>query len=272
MLSVLSAIRRSLTSAAMASASASRGGRSVSRAVSRTGAGRPRQLSGAVRSSNVITRAPRNKRGEPASRLPSWNPIGSAGSMGAGRPRMKVRRLFGRSLRHREYRHEDAALGFGPELDFAVGEREQRVVLGHADIGARVPLGAALARNDVAGQHLLAAENLQAEPLTVGVAAVAGSSACFLVSIGFIPSFARYVMQLCVEIITSSCPCPAISAWPPASRRPWPASWRAWRPPWPWPSGRRSRPLASRRHRRACRRPASGPAWAGRSWSAWRRR
>jgi hypothetical protein len=37
-----------------------------------------------------------------------------------------------------------------------------------------VPFGAALARDDVAGEHLLTAENLQAEPLTVGVAAVAG--------------------------------------------------------------------------------------------------
>jgi hypothetical protein len=53
-------------------------------------------------------------------------------------------------------------------------QREQRVVLGQADIGARMPLGAALARDDVAGDHALAAENLQAEALTIGVAPVAG--------------------------------------------------------------------------------------------------
>src|SRR5215471_18128022 len=61
----------------------------------------------------------------------------------------------------------------GPWLWYG-NQREQGMVLGQADIGARVPLGAALARDDVAGEHVLAAENLQAEPLTVRVAAVAG--------------------------------------------------------------------------------------------------
>ena len=37
-------------------------------------------------SSSVIARAPQKRRGEPASRLPSWNPYGSAGSMDAGGP------------------------------------------------------------------------------------------------------------------------------------------------------------------------------------------
>src|SRR5262249_48285587 len=92
--------------------------------------------------------------------------------------------LFGRSLRHRQNRYENPALGFGTELDPALGlgrdlaaavdGREPRMVLGQASIGARVPLGAALARDDVAGEHVLAAKNLQAEPLTVRVAAVAG--------------------------------------------------------------------------------------------------
>ena len=36
------------------------------------------------------------------------------------------------------------------------------------------PAGAALTRDDVAGKHVLAAENLQPEPLAVRVAAVAG--------------------------------------------------------------------------------------------------
>jgi hypothetical protein len=48
------------------------------------------------------------------------------------------------------------------------------MVLGQTYIGARMPLGAALARDDVAGKHVLAAENLQAEPLTIRVAAVTG--------------------------------------------------------------------------------------------------
>src|SRR5262249_34045511 len=82
--------------------------------------------------------------------------------------------LFGRSLRHRQNRYENPALGFGTELDATVDEREQRMVLGQPCIGAGVPLGAALARDDVPGEHLLAAKNLRAEPLTVRVAAVAG--------------------------------------------------------------------------------------------------
>jgi hypothetical protein len=45
-----------------------------------------------------------------------------------------------------------------------------------------MPFRAALTRDDVAGKNLLAAKNLQSEPLAVGVAAVAGRSACFLVS------------------------------------------------------------------------------------------
>ena len=93
--------------------------------------------------------------------------------MGAGGLKL-IHRLFGCSLRHRANRYEDAAFGFGAELDLAVDEREQRVVLAQADIGAGVPLGAALARDDVAGEHVLAAENLQAEALTMRVAAVAG--------------------------------------------------------------------------------------------------
>src|SRR5260370_19047702 len=80
---------------------------------------------------------------------------------------MKSTVLLGRSLRHRQNRYEHPALGFGTELDATVGQREQGMVFAQAYIGARVPLGPALARNDLAGDHLLAAENLQAEPLCV---------------------------------------------------------------------------------------------------------
>jgi hypothetical protein len=113
------------------------------------------------------------RRGEPASRLPSWNPDGSAGSMDAGGLNV-IHRLFGCSLGHRLNRYEDAAFGFGAELDPSVHEGEQCMVLAQADIGAGVPFGAALAGDDVAREHLLTAENLQSEPLAVGVAAVAG--------------------------------------------------------------------------------------------------
>src|SRR5204862_7513929 len=54
------------------------------------------------------------------------------------------------------------------------------VILAQADVVAWVPLGAALAHNDVAGAHILAAELLHAEALALTVAAVAGRAACFL--------------------------------------------------------------------------------------------
>src|SRR5262245_54255763 len=171
---VFSAMRRSLTSAAMSSASSKRGARKMSRSVSRMGIDLCRKVSGAVRSSNVIAWAPRKRRGEPASRLPSWNPMGPPVRWVPADLEIECYRLFSRSLRHRTYRYIDAALGFGAELDLAVGQCKQRVILAEPDIGAGMPLGAALAGNDVAGEHALAAENLQPEPLAVGVAAVAG--------------------------------------------------------------------------------------------------
>src|SRR4029077_16711077 len=173
MRSVFSAMRRSLTRTAIVVASSNRGARRISRSVSRTGTDSPCKPSGASGSSSVIARAPQKRRGEPASRLPSWNPMG---------PPVRwmpadgdwSRRFFGRCLRQWEHRYEDPALGFCTELDATFGQRKQRVVLAQADIGARVPFGDAVAQDDVAGEHLLTAENLQAEPLTVGVAAVAG--------------------------------------------------------------------------------------------------
>src|SRR6478672_6531331 len=66
-----------------------------------------------------------------------------------------------------------------------------------------MPLGAALARNNIAGEHALAAENLQPEPLAIGVAAVAGGAACFLVSHNKCPSVVCYITQHRDEIITS---------------------------------------------------------------------
>ena len=80
-----------------------------------------------------------------------------------GGPRFLVHRLLGRSLRHRNNRHVFAAFGFGSELNLSIDEREQRVILAEADIAAGMPFGAALARDDVAGKHDLAAGLLQAE-------------------------------------------------------------------------------------------------------------
>src|SRR5687767_8477259 len=64
--------------------------------------------------------------------------------------------------------------------DGAGGQRKQGVILADADILARIIFGAALAHDDVAGEDRLAAELLHAKPLALGVAAVAGRAACFL--------------------------------------------------------------------------------------------
>src|SRR5215472_11180784 len=63
--------------------------------------------------------------------------------------------------------------------DLAVDEREQRVVTAGADVLAGVELGAALANDDRAGRHRLAAEHLDAEHLRLRVAAVARRAAAF---------------------------------------------------------------------------------------------
>src|SRR5207237_1675621 len=87
-------------------------------------------------------------------------------------------RLFGR-LRRRflvplgHDRDVFASAAAAAELHRAVHGGEDRVVAAHADIGAGVKLGAALAHDDVAGQDDLAAEFLDAEPFAGAVAAVA---------------------------------------------------------------------------------------------------
>src|SRR5690606_34408901 len=65
------------------------------------------------------------------------------------------------------------------EDDFAVDQREQRVVAAHADIGAGVEARAALAHDDRAGRNSLAAEGLDAEHLRLGITAVPGGTAAF---------------------------------------------------------------------------------------------
>ena len=75
-----------------------------------------------------------------------------------------IHRLFSR-LGHRKYRYEGAAIGFGAELDVAFNLGEQSMVSAHADIKAGMPGGAALARDNVTGNDMLAAERLDPEPL-----------------------------------------------------------------------------------------------------------
>src|SRR6185437_2326731 len=69
-----------------------------------------------------------------------------------------------------------ARLALVLELHDAVDERVDRVVGPESDVAARVPLGAALADDDVARDHALATELLDATVLRVAVATVAGGS------------------------------------------------------------------------------------------------
>src|SRR5690606_416737 len=84
-----------------------------------------------------------------------------------------TRALFGDDV------HRAALLrALGGELHLAIDQREQRVVAAQADAVTRVELGATLADDDVAGLDGLAAVDLHAQVLRVGVAAVAGRTAC----------------------------------------------------------------------------------------------
>src|SRR5512137_256065 len=78
---------------------------------------------------------------------------------------------------------DDAAVqrALDVELDLAGGQREQCVVAPNADVVARMELGPALANDDLTRLDALAAVHLHAEALGLGVAAVSGRSACFLV-------------------------------------------------------------------------------------------
>src|SRR5260370_5832711 len=83
-----------------------------------------------------------------------------------------VHRLLGRGFRHRNNRNEGAAVGFCTKLDMAFDLGEQSMVGAHADIKAGMPSGAALTRNDVAGNHVLAAIGLDSEALACGISSV----------------------------------------------------------------------------------------------------
>src|SRR5690606_29999643 len=67
-------------------------------------------------------------------------------------------------------------------LDDPVDRRVQREVPPHADEAAGMDLGAELTDEDVAGHDRLAAVDLHAAALTLGVATVAGATLTFFVS------------------------------------------------------------------------------------------
>src|SRR5262245_50495351 len=79
--------------------------------------------------------------------------------------------LFG-SLGHRKYRYDRAAIGFCAELDTAFNLGKESMVSAHADIKAGMPGGAALTRDNVAGNDVLAAERLDPEPLARRITSV----------------------------------------------------------------------------------------------------
>jgi len=83
-------------------------------------------------------------------------------------------------------RREDADEGalFGPldgEGNLPIDEREQRVVLAHADVGPGMHLRAALPNDNGARGDRFAAVDLYTEPLGMRIAAIARAAACFFV-------------------------------------------------------------------------------------------
>src|SRR6266436_3990495 len=125
--------------------------------------------------------------GKPARRLPLSEPPGSTGSTGVPADLGMIHRLFGRRL-HRYDGDVGAALSLGTVRHAPVDQRKQRVIPAQANVFARMPFGPVLPHDDVAGTTWLAAEQLDAEALARGIAAVARVSACFLVRHGGLPS------------------------------------------------------------------------------------
>src|SRR4051794_40079350 len=174
--------RRSLIRAVMVFTSASVGLRSTRRSVSRTkglasrsawvGVGISCSMVGSLGDAPLLGNSFTQRKGEAGFPPPLWSPSrDSAGSSGPGGLHM-VHRLLGRSFRHREYRYEGAAACFCTKLDFAFDLGEQGVVGAHADIKAGMPGGAALTRDDVTGNHMLAAVRLDAKALTGRITSV----------------------------------------------------------------------------------------------------
>ena len=85
--------------------------------------------------------------------------------MGARKPLSLLRRT-----------HVHAVLGALHELDGAVSEGEQRVVLATTDVLARHDVRATLTNDNLTGLDGLAAEDLRAEALSRGVTTVTGAS------------------------------------------------------------------------------------------------
>src|SRR3984893_18282896 len=162
-------MRRSLARRAIAFTSASVGLRNVSRSVSRTQLLVSRKVGGGM-SCSMSGSCLKQKRG---GRFPAspWSPL-ELRRFNRTRRTPIVHRLLGRGFRHRENRYESAAVGFRTKLDMAFDLGKQSMVSAHADIKAGMPGGAALTRDDVAGDHVLAAIHLDSEALACRITPV----------------------------------------------------------------------------------------------------
>src|SRR6266700_7094009 len=101
----------------------------------------------------------------------------SPGRVGGPGARSCQARSTARRRRFRE--HVDAPTAF-VEPDLTVHESEQRPIASGAHVLAGEELGAALADQDAAGGHELAAESFHPKPLADAVAAIADTALTFL--------------------------------------------------------------------------------------------
>src|SRR5215469_2057133 len=92
--------------------------------------------------------------------------------------------LLGRRLRVRDDRDVGSAFGLGVERHLSVHAGEECVILADADVEPGMPLGAALAGKNIAGECQLASVEFQAEAAACRVAPVARRTACLLVRHG----------------------------------------------------------------------------------------
>src|SRR5574337_173624 len=103
------------------------------------------------------------------------------------------------------------AVGFHFEPDLACSGCKQSMVGSHANVAAGVELGAALANQDVSGQDVFAPKFLDAEPPSLGIAAVAGGTTGLLMrhdvysetALNYAPS-----STLLIRTTVRSCRCP----------------------------------------------------------------
>src|SRR6516164_4980630 len=166
-------MRRSLARRAIAFTSASVGLRKVNRSVSRTQGRASRKMGGGISCNMIgsVSIKASNQKGEAGFPPPLWS-LSKLRRFIRTRRTHIVHRLLGRGLSHRANRYEGAAIGFGMKLDMALDLGEQGMIGAHADIKAGVPSRAALTRNDVTGNHMLATEGLDAKALALGITSV----------------------------------------------------------------------------------------------------